>query len=59
MNVTILNSSPRKGGNSEVLCKQFAKGQPMLRFDKDFSSTDSTGTAWGFISLCYTACDVE
>ncbi len=26
MNVTILNSSPRKGGNSEVLCEQFAKG---------------------------------
>lgn len=26
MKVVILNSSPRKGGNSEVLCEQFAKG---------------------------------
>ncbi len=26
MNVLILNSSPRKGGNSDVLCQQFAKG---------------------------------
>ncbi len=26
MKVTIINSSPRKGGNSEVLCDQFAKG---------------------------------
>ncbi len=26
MNVLILNSSPRKDGNSEVLCRQFAKG---------------------------------
>ncbi len=26
MKITILNSSPRKGGNSEVLCEQFAKG---------------------------------
>ncbi|MCD7819825.1 MAG: flavodoxin family protein [Lachnospiraceae bacterium] len=26
MNVVILNSSPRKGGNSEILCEQFAKG---------------------------------
>lgn len=26
MNVTILNSSPRKDGNSEVLCERFAKG---------------------------------
>lgn len=26
MNVLTLNSSPRKGGNSDVLCQQFAKG---------------------------------
>lgn len=26
MNILILNSSPRKGGNSEVLCEQFQKG---------------------------------
>lgn len=26
MNVLILNSSPRKDGNSDVLCQQFAKG---------------------------------
>lgn len=26
INILILNSSPRKGGNSEVLCQQFAKG---------------------------------
>lgn len=26
MNVLILNTSPRKGGNGEILCGQFAKG---------------------------------
>lgn len=26
MNILTLNSSPRKGGNSEVLCERFAKG---------------------------------
>ena len=26
MNVLIISSSPRKGGNSDVLCNQFAKG---------------------------------
>ncbi|HOO33951.1 MAG TPA: flavodoxin family protein [Thermotogota bacterium] len=26
MNILMINSSPRKEGNSEVLCKQFAKG---------------------------------
>ena len=26
MKVLIISSSPRKGGNSDVLCDQFAKG---------------------------------
>ncbi len=26
MNVLIISSSPRRKGNSEVLCEQFAKG---------------------------------
>ena len=26
MNVLIINSSPRKDGNSDILCKEFARG---------------------------------
>lgn len=45
--------------NRTLNCLEITAYDYMLRFDKDFSSTDSTGTAWGFISLCCTACNVE
>ncbi|MCD8395887.1 MAG: hypothetical protein LUD12_01635 [Lachnospiraceae bacterium] len=45
--------------NRTSTCLELTAYDYMLRFDKDFTSTDSTGTAWGFISLCCTACSVE
>ena len=40
-NILVISASPRKGGNSDVLCDEFIKGaqQAGHRWKKNFSET--------------------
>ena len=43
--VLIISSSPRKGGNSDMLCDEFMKGA--LETGKDFSERESNSSLYG------------
>lgn len=45
--------------NWTVKCIEIKSYDYMLRFEKNFKSTDSAGLAYDFISLCATACHVQ
>lgn len=49
--ILILSASPRKGGNSETLCDQFAKGAREVGHDAEKIRLDEQHI--GFCSACY------
>ncbi len=50
-NVLIISSSPRKGGNSDLLCDQFAKGA--REAGHEVSRISLAGKTIGFCKACY------
>ena len=47
--VLIISSSPRKGGNSDMLCDEFVKGalETGNEVEKDFSERESNSSLYG------------
>ena len=45
--------------NRHIRCLEIKAYDYMLRFEKDFNTTDTTGNAFEIISLCCKACGVE
>uniref|UniRef100_UPI0040566CC7 hypothetical protein n=1 Tax=Agathobacter sp. TaxID=2021311 RepID=UPI0040566CC7 len=45
--------------NRSIRCLEIKAYDYMLRFEKDFNSTETTGNAYEIVLLCCKACDVE
>lgn len=51
MNILMISSSPRKGGNSDLLCDQFGKGA--FESGHQVKKIQLAGKAIGFCTACY------